>query len=222
MKKMWCIQEITLDFRKRMYDILDLYAEPYDPKRPILGVDEKPKQLIGECRKPIPMRPGRPERYDYEYVRNGNANIFMAVEFKAGQRTARVTSRRTKRDFAKFIRHLVDKVYPDAEILRLVVDNLNTHCEDAFHEMYGAEEAKRILGRVEFHYTPTHASWLNVAEIEIGVMDTECTRKRIGEKGLLRKEVGAWMVKRNKRKRIIDWKFTRQKADEKMSKYYVT
>ena len=219
---MWCIPDITLVFRERMYDILDLYAEPYDPKRPILGVDEKPKQLIGNCRKPIPMRPGRPERYDYEYIRNGNANIFMAAEFKAGRRIARVTSRRTKRDFAKFIKHLVDKVYPDAETLRLVVDNLNTHDKDAFREMYGAKEAKRILGRVEFHYTPLHASWLNVAEIEIGAMDAECTGRRIGNKCELRKEVMAWMTRRNKQKKNIEWKFTRQKADEKMSKYYVT
>jgi hypothetical protein len=205
-----------------MYDILDLYAEPYDPKRPVIGLDEKPKQLIEDARKPIPMRPGRPERYDYEYVRKGSANIFMAVEFKAGRRTTRVTCRRTKRDFAKFIKHLVERAYPYAEILRVVVDNLNTHNRTALYEAYGAEEAERILKKVEFHYTPKHASWLNVAEIEIGVMDTECTGRRIGDKEILSREVRAWTTRRNKQEKKIEWRFTKRRADEKLSKYYVT
>ncbi len=219
---MWCIPKITLGFRMRMYDVLDLYAEPYDSKRPVIGLDEKPKQLIEDGRKPIPMRPGRAERYDYEYVRKGNANIFMAAEFKAGRRTTRVTTRRTKRDFAKFIRHLVDRAYPDAEMLRVVVDNLNTHNEKALYETYGAEEAERILNKVEFHYTPKHASWLNVAEIEIGVMDAECTGRRIGDKHLLAREVRAWTTRRNKQEKKIEWRFTKQRADERLSKYYVT
>jgi hypothetical protein len=218
---MWCIPEITPEFRERMYDILDLYAEPYDPKRPVVGVDEKPKQLIEDSKKPIPMKPGRPERYDYEYIRKGNAHIFMAAEFKAGRRTTRVTYRRTKRDFAKFIKHLVDRVYPDVEILRLVVDNLNTHNKTAFYEVYHPEEAERILSQIEFHYTPIHASWLNVAEIEIGVMDAECTGRRIKDKETLSREVRAWTTRRNKQENKIDWRFTKQKADEKLSKYYV-
>jgi len=218
---MWCIPEITAEFRERMYGILDLYAEPYDPLRPVIGIDEKPKQLLGDARKPVPMGPGRSERYDYEYVRNGSANIFLAVEFKAGRRTARVTCRRTKKDFAKFVKHLADRVYPDAGVLRVVVDNLNTHNRTAFYETYGAEEAERILGRIEFHYTPKHASWLNVAEIEIAVMDAECTGRRIGDKNTLAKEVRAWMSRRNRQEKTIDWRFTRQRADEKLSKYYV-
>ena len=205
-----------------MYDVLDLYAELYDPKRPVVGIDEKPKQLIEDSRKPIPMKPGKPERYDHEYVRRGNANIFMAAEFKAGRRTTRVTSRRTKRDFAKFIKHLVDRAYPDAEILRLVVDNLNTHNETAFYEAYDVEEAERILSQIEFHYTPKHASWLNVAEIEIGVMDAECTDRRVKDKETLSKEVRAWTNRRNKQEKKIEWRFTKQRADEKLSKYYVT
>lgn len=219
---MWCIPEITPEFRERMYDILDLYAEPYDPKKPVVGIDEKPKQLIEDSRKSIPMKPGNPGRYDYEYIRNGTANIFMAVEFKAGKRTTRVTHRRTRRDFAKFIKHLVDKVYPDAEVLRLVVDNLNTHNKTSFYETYDAEEVGRILSKVEFCYTPKHASWLNVAEIEIGVMDAECTGRRIKDKETLGKEVRAWTNRRNKQKKRIEWRFTKQKADEKLSKYYVT
>ena len=205
-----------------MYDILDLYNLPYDPMRPIIGVDEKPKQLIADSKKPIPMKAGRCERYDYEYVRMGTATIFMAAEFKAGRRTTRVTSQRTMRDFAKFMKHLVDRVYPDVKKLILVLDNLNTHKPEAFYKMYDAEETDRILRKIEFHYTPNHASWLNVAEIEIGVMDAECTKKRIGNKETLRGEVLAWTTRRNKQQKTIDWKFTRQKADEKLSKYYVT
>jgi hypothetical protein len=205
-----------------MYDLLDLYEEPYDPRRPLVGLDEKPKQLLEDSRRPIPMGPGHAMKYDSEYIRRGTANIFMAVEFKAGKRTTRVTSRRTKRDFAKFIKHLVDRVYPGIERLRLVVDNLNTHNASSILETYSPEEAKRILDRIEFHYTPFHASWLNVAEIEIGVMDAECTKKRIPNIGQLRNEVSAWSNRRNKQKKKIEWKFTRERADEKLSKYYVT
>jgi len=213
---------MTPEFRNRMYDLLDLYEEPYDPRRPLVGLDEKPKQLLEDSRRPIPMGPGHTMKYDSEYVRQGTANIFMAVEFKAGKRTTRVTSRRTKRDFAKFIKHLVDRVYPGIERLRLVVDNLNTHNASSILETYSPEEAKRILDRIEFHYTPFHASWLNVAEIEIGVMDAECTKKRIPNIGQLRNEVSAWSNRRNRQKKKIEWRFTRQRADEKLSKYYVT
>lgn len=145
----------------------------------------------------------------------------MAVEFKAGRRTTKVTYRRTERDFAKFIKHLVDRGYPDAEVLRLVVDNLNTHNKNAFYETYDAEEVERILSKVEFHYTPKHASWLNVAEIEITVMDTECTGRRIGDKMALTRQVRAWTKKRNQQKKKVNWRFTKQDADRKMSKNYV-
>jgi len=183
---MWCISEITPEFRERMYHILGLYAKSYDPQRPVIGFDEKPKQLIEDSKNPIQMKPGHAKKYDHEYIRRGNANIFMAVEFKAGKRTTRVTSRRTKRDFAKFVKHLVDRVYPNAKRLQLVLDNLNTHKESAFYEVYPPEEARRIIDKIEFHYTPFHASWLNVAEIEIGVMDTEFTKRRIPYKEILR------------------------------------
>jgi hypothetical protein len=182
---MWRIPEITLLFRERMYVILDLYAEPYDPKHPLVGLDEKPKQLIEDSRKSIPMKPETPERYDYEYIRHGKANIFVAVEPKAGRRTARVTWQRTKPEFAKFVKFLLDNVYRKAETVRLVVDNLNTHNASAFYEKYDKEEAERLLRKIEFVYTPKHASWLNVAEIEIGVMDTECTGRRIKDKETL-------------------------------------
>ena len=209
------------EFRECMYDILDLYEEPYDPKRPIVNLDEKPKQLLKDKRKAIPMKPGSPEKYDYEYVRNGNANIFMAVEFKAGKRVTQVTRRRTMIDFASFVKMVVDKEYPEIDVIRLIVDNLNTHKAKAFYETFSKDEAGRILSKIEFHYTPKHASWLNAAEIEINVMDIECTGRRIENIETLDREVAAWTKRRNDQKKKIDWKFTRDKADKKLSKYYV-
>jgi len=207
-------------FRARMYDVLDLYEEPYDPKRPLLCVDEKPKQLLWEKRRPIPMRPGSMERYDYEYVRNGTANIFVAVELKAGRRVTQVTERRTMTDFARFVRMLVDE-YPDAEVIRLVIDNLSTHKEKSFYETFSEDDAESIIKKIEFHYTPRHGSWLNAAEIEISVMDVECTGRRIGDRETLAREVVAWTRMRNCRKKKIEWRFTREKADKKLSRHYV-
>lgn len=218
---MWCIQEITPEFRQRMYDLLDLYKEPYNPRLPLIGVDEKPKQLVEDSRPPIPMRPGKPEKYDYEYVRNGNANIFMAVEPKHGRRNTKVTRQRTNKDFAQFMGELVS-FYPYAKKLRIVLDNLSTHSKKAFYEAFGEEEAERILSRLEFHYTPKHASWLNVAEIEIGVMDNECTGRRMKNISFLKKEVGVWTKRRNNERCTIDWRFTRADADKKLAKHYVT
>jgi len=219
---MWCIQTIDSEFRKRMYDVLDLYEENYDPKRPIVCLDEKPKQLIEDKRKPIPMKPGSPEKYDYEYIRNGTANIFMAVEFKAGKRVTQVTERRTMKDFAQFMKVLVIDEYSETEVVRVISDNLNIHKEKAFYEAFSEDEAKKILKKIEFHYTPKHASWLNAAEIEIGVMDEDCTDRRIGDIGTLTNEVAAWTKRRNDNKKKINWKFTKKIADEKMSKFYVS
>ena len=219
---MWCIQTIDSEFRKRMYDVLDLYEENYDPKRPVVCLDEKPKQLIEDKRKPIPMKPGSPEKYDYEYIRNGTANIFMAVEFKAGKRVTQVTERRTMTDFAQFMKVLVIDEYSETEVVRVVSDNLNIHKEKSFYEAFSEDEAKKILKKIEFHYTPKHASWLNAAEIEIGVMDEDCTDRRIGDIGTLTNEVAAWTKRRNENKKKINWKFTKKIADEKMSKFYVS
>ena len=204
-----------------MYDVLDLYEEEYDPKNPLVCFDEKPKQLLGSKRISIPLKPGSPEKYDYEYVRNGTANIFMAVEFKAGKRVTQVTKRRTMVDFAQFVKMLVDEEYRDVKTIRLVMDNLNTHKEKSFYETFSKDEAESILSRIEFHYTPKHASWLNAAEIEINVMDIECTGKRIGEMEKLAREVAAWNGRRNDQEKKIDWKFTRKEADKKLSKHYV-
>jgi hypothetical protein len=203
-----------------MYDVLDLYEEDYDPKIPIVCLDEKPKQLLRDKRKSIPMKPGCSERYDYEYIRNGTANIFVAVEFKAGKRVTQVTKRRTRVDFAEFMKILINEEYSNAEFIRLITDNLNIHNEKSFYEAFSEEEAKRILEKIEFHYTPKHASWLNAAEIEINVMDIECTDRRISDIELLTHEVGSWEKKRNGFKKRIEWKFSKKNADEKMSTYF--
>ena len=218
---MWCIKTIDSEFRERMYNVLDLYEEKYDPKRPIVCLDEKPKQLIKDNVPPIPMKPGSPEKYDYEYKRNGTANIFMAVEFKAGRRITQVTENRTMIDFAQFMKNSVLKEYLGVKVIRVITDNLNIHKEKSFYEAFSEDEAKKIVEKIEFHYTPKHASWLNAAEIEIGVMDEECTDRRIGDIGTLTKEVAAWTKRRNENKKKINWKFTKKIADEKMSKYYV-
>ena len=218
---MWCIQKITPEFRKCMYDILDLYQQPYDPRNPVLGVDEKPKQLIEDNRNPIPMRPGMAEKYDYEYIRNGKANIFVAVEPKHGKRVTKVTKQRTKKDFAKFM-HDVVLYYPYAEKLRIVLDNLNTHHKNSFYEAFEKEKAEKILSKLELHYTPKHASWLNVAEIEISAIDAECTDRRMKNISFLRKEVKACTRMRNKERCKIDWRFTKKDADRKLAKHYVT
>jgi hypothetical protein len=166
------------------------------------------------------MKQGSHEKYDYEYGRNGTANVFMAVEFKIGKRLTQVTERRTRADFARFVKMLVDE-YPDVKLIRLVTDNLNTHSEKSFYETFDKDEAERILSKLEFHYTPKHASWLNAAEIEINVMDIECTDRRIGDMETLVREVATWTRKRNDQKKKINWKFTRERADKKLSKYYV-
>ncbi len=204
-----------------MYDILDLYQEPYNPKKPVIGVDEKPKQLLGEKRLPIKLQPGKVEKYDYEYIRNGKANIFVAVEPKHGKRVTKVTKQRTKKDFAGFMCELVLS-YPYAEKLRVVLDNLNTHFEGSFHETFGKDKADKILSKLEFHYTPKHASWLNVAEIEISAIDKECTGRRIRDISFLRKEVQACTKMRNDARCKIDWRFTKEDADRKLAKHYVT
>ena len=205
-----------------MYDILDLYAEQYDPMKPVIGLDEKPKQLVEDKRQPIPMKPGSVERYDYEYIRRGTANIFVAVEPKGGKRITSVTAQRTKMDFTFFLRDVVDKHYPHVKLIRIVLDNLNTHNQSSLYENFREEEAQRILKRIEFHYTPKHASWLNVAEIEIGVMDTECTDRRIKSREMLANEVDVWTSRRNEQRKMIAWTFTKERADKKLGKYYVS
>lgn len=205
-----------------MYDLLELYARPYREEEPVICVDEKSKQLLQQTRTPIVVRPGAPTKEDYEYRRTGTRNIFLAVEPKGGHRQAKVTARRTKPDFVRFIGQLVEKVYAGAQKIHLVMDNLNTHFRKSFEEVLGVERAERMLARVEFHYTPKHASWLNMAEIEIGVMDRQCIGGRLPSEAILRSEVAAWQHRRNQTKTKIEWKFTRQDADDKLSRHYVS
>jgi len=218
---MWCVGRITAEYRKRMYGLLRIYARPYNAKEPVVCVDEKSKQLLRQTRSPLPLQPGRCAKEDYEYKRAGTRNIFMAVEPKGGRRVVEVTARRAKPDFVSFVKHLVENVYAAAETVHLVLDNLNTHFRKTFVDVLGKAAAGVLLRRVTFHYTPKHASWLNMAEIEIGIMDRQCTGQRIATVELLQTEVESWQQQRNAAKRGIEWRFTRQNADRKLSKHYV-
>lgn len=219
-KKMWCIPKVNGEYVARMEDILELYAEEPDPKRPVVCFDETPRQLIGEARVPIPAEPGKPARLDYEYVRNGTANVFMFVDVNRPWRHAKVTDRRTCIDFAECMRDLVDEHYPAAERIRVVLDNLSAHSAGALYQAFPPQEARRILNRIEFHFTPKHASWLNMVEIEIGVMVKQCLDRRIPDKATLTAEITHWEHRRNADGAKIDWLFTVDRARTKMGRLY--
>lgn len=203
-----------------MEEVLDLHEQEYDPRYPVVNFDEKLVTLHADVRTPLPPEPGKPERIDYEYERLGTANLFFMVEPLAGWRHVEVTERRTKLDYAEQIRWLVDRVYPDAEYLRIVQDNLNTHTPAAIYEAFPPEEARRILRRVEFHYTPKHGSWLNMAEIEIGIFQRGCLSRRTACVGTLRRRINALEMERNRARRIISWQFTCQDARSKLAHLY--
>ena len=222
LKKMWCISAVNPEFIARMEDVLDLYGEKPDELRPVVCFDETPRQLIGEARVPATPKPGRPSRFDYEYVRNGTANVFMFVDAHRSWRHAKVTDRRACSDFAECMRDLVDTHYPRAERIRVVLDNLSTHTASALYETFEPAEARRVLRRIEFHYTPKHASWLNMVEIEIGVMVSQCLDRRIPTKAMLIREVKAWERARNREKARIKWLFTLERAREKLGRAYLS
>lgn len=216
---MWCIPKITPEFKERMENILALYALPYNPKEPVLCFDEKSKELHSDARTKIAPKTGRIQRRDYEYVLNGTTNIFMTVEPKGGYRTPRVTARRTRDDFAREIKRVaLLPRYKKARRIHIVLDNLNTHFEKSLIEMFGEKETVRIMRRVRFHYTPKHASWLNMAEIELSVMERQCTKKRIGSTKTLVQELSAWRTHRNTANVQIQWTFTVKDA-RKIFKY---
>jgi len=219
-KKMWCIPKVDAEFVARMEDVLALYAEPPDERRPVVCFDETPRQLIGEARIPIPAEPGKRARYDYEYVRNGTANVFMFVDANRPWRHAKVTDQRTGADFAECMRDLVDEHYPEADRIRVVLDNLSTHTPAALYERFEPAEARRILSRLEFHFTPKHASWLNMVEIEIGVMVRQCLDRRIPDKSTLIAEIAKWEHRRNREGARIEWLFTVERAREKLGRAY--
>ena len=219
-EKMWCIPEINGEFVARMEDVLDLYAQEPDPQRPVVCFDETPRQLIGEERVPLRAEPGKPRRVDYEYVRNGTANVFMFVDVNRPWRHAKVTDQRTCFDFAECMRDLVDIHYPSAERVRVVLDNLSAHSAGALYQAFSAEEARRILSRLEFHFTPKHASWLNMVEIEIGVMVRQCLDRRIPTKEILVAEIARWERRRNAEAAKIRWLFTVDRARQKLGRAY--
>jgi len=218
---MWCIEALTEEYRHRMYALLELYARPLSVTEPVICIDEKSLQFIGHSRTPLPMTEGAPAKHDYEYTRNGTTNLFVAVEPKAGQRVVSVTEHRGKIDFVAFVGELLTRTYANARRVHLVLDNLNTHFRKCFEDVLGIRAATKLLRRVQFHYTPKHASWLNMAEIEIGILSRQCLNRRIGSKDQLRSEVGAWQKARNALERTIEWTFTRQDADHKLGLHYV-
>lgn len=205
-----------------MEDVLDLYEKPYDPKQPVVCFDEKSVQLVEETRVPRPVAPGRRALHDYEYTRKGTANIFMTVEPLGCWRHTEVTERRTRLDFAEQMRQLADVHYPEADCIHVVLDNLNTHEPASLYEAFSPEEARRILRRLCFHHTPKHASWLNMAEIEIGVLSAQCLDRRIPDHDILAAETSAWEADRNAAGATISWRFTVQAARCKLSHLYPT
>jgi len=218
----WCIPSVSAEFVAAMEDVLDLYAEPYDPQRPTVCFDETSTQLIGEGRIPLPARPGRPERFDYEYRRNGTRNLFMLCEPLGGWRHVAVTDQRTMQDFAHQMRWLADQAYPDAQRIRVVLDNLNTHRPASLYATFEPAEARRVLKRLEFHYTPKHGSWLNMAEIELSVLSRQCLGRRSGDEATLQREVAALEQQRNDAHATIKWRFTTTAARTTLRHLYPT
>lgn len=219
---MWCVGVLSEQYRQRMYELLELYARPLRTNEPVVCLDEKSKQLLKHSRPPVPIQPGTPVREDYEYVRAGTCNLFVAIEPRGGRRTVLVTDHRAKTDFVAFVRLLVEQLYATARRIHLVLDNLNTHFPKCFEEVLGPRRARQLLRRVVFHYTPKHASWLNMAEIEIGILDRQCLNRRLPDRDTLAAEVQAWQHRRNAERRCIEWTFTRQDADLKMATHYVS
>lgn len=203
-----------------MEDVLDVYKRPYDEKRPLVCMDETNKQQLKEKREPIPLSPGTPMKFDTEYERNGTSNIFLSFEPLAGKRKLKVTDHRKKTDWATFIKELVDEDYADAEKIILVMDNLNTHTGASLYEIFEPAEAKRILDKLEIHYTPKHGSWLNIAEIELSHLSRQCLDRRISDQETLIKETTAWCKERNNKKVKVDWQFTTQDARIKLKRLY--
>ena len=210
----------SAEFVAAMEDVLDVYHRPYDPQQPVVCLDEYSKQLIGEVREPLPPRPGQVAKYDSEYERRGTTNVFMAVEPLAGKRTVRVTDRRTRVDWAQFIRLLLLTTYPEAAQVILVMDNLNTHGIASLYEAFDPETARALAARLEIHYTPNHGSWLNMAETELSVLSRQCLDRRIESKDTMAAEIATWENARNDAGARIDWQFTTTEARIKLKRLY--
>jgi transposase len=219
-RKMWCIAKVDGEYIARMEDVLDLYAEQPDRQHPVVSFDESPQQLIGEVREPTTAAPGQAARYDSEYKRNGTANLFVMLDVHRPWRHVKVTDRRAGEDFAECMRDLIERHYPKAEKIRVVLDNLSTHSAASLYNHFAPQEARRIMRKIEFHYTPKHASWLNMVEIEIGVMRTQCLDRRIAKRAELESEVAMWERRRNLAGDKITWMFNCEKAREKLAHAY--
>lgn len=218
--KSWCIGKPSAQYVAKMEDVLDVYCRPYDPKRPQVCLDEISKELHATPRGSLPLKPGQPLRQDYEYERHGVCNLFLTIEPLTGRRKVRVTDRRTAQDFAEQLRVLVDEDYPEAEVIVLVVDNLNTHGPACLYERFEPAEARRIATKIEWHYTPEHGSWLNIAECELSALVSQCLNQRIPDKATLTGEVAAWENRRNTARVTIDWRFTTAEARIKLKRLY--
>ena len=216
----WVIPNVGAEFVWRMEDVLAVYARPYDPKRPQVCFDEMLVQLIAETREPLPSKPGQPKRFDYEYKRNGTRNLFVFFQPLAGQRHILITEHRTKTDYAYAMRYLVDELYPDAEKIVLVQDNLNTHTPAALYETFEPAEARRILERLELHYTPKHGSWLNIVEIELSILSEQCLDDRIPDGEALQRRVQSWEAARNEKRATVNWQFGVSDARAKLERLY--
>jgi len=220
LKEQWCIPEANAEFVWHMEDVLDVYQRPADPAHPVVCLDETSRQLLAEVRAPLPAEPGRPARRDPEYAREGVVNCFLVTEPLRGWRQVRVSTQRTRLDFAQCIQHLVDIHYPDAERIVLVMDQLNTHSPASLYDAFPPAEAKRLADKLEIHYTPKHGSWLNMAEIELSVLQRQCLDRRLGARLMLEQEVAAWVEARNGTAVRIDWQFTTADARIKLRRLY--
>lgn len=223
MKEQWCIPpQANADFVYHMEDVLAVYQQPLDPRRPLVCMDELCVQRLGDTREPLPVRPGASAKEDYEYARHGTCNIFLDFEPLTGQRHVMVTARRTKQDWAQWVKDLVDVRHPDADCIVLVCDNLNTHTPAALYETFKPTEARRLTEKLEIHYTPKHGSWLNMAEIELSVLVRQCLDRRLADIEAVARETAAWEQRRNTHETTVDWRFTTDDARIKLKTLYPT
>jgi transposase len=218
-KKTWCVPKLTEEFRQRMEDVLDQYEKPLDPAEPVICVDEQPHQLLDDVRPAQPAAPGKIAKQDYEYRRCGTCSVFVAVEPQAGKRFVQARRQRTRVDFARFVRDLLQR-YPHVRLIHLVLDNLNTHNPRSLIEAFGERRAQKLLKRIQWHYTPKHASWLNMAEIEISALTKQCLGRRLSELELVQRHVAAWSRERNRQRITIDWTFRRADARRAFPELY--
>jgi DDE superfamily endonuclease len=220
LKQQWCIAKVGADFVWRMEDVLELYAQPFDEKHPVVCIDERPCQLLENKHAPLAPEPDQPQRVDYQYERNGTGNLFVAFQPLQGWRHIEVTERRTNADFAHWLKQLVEDWFPAASTIRLVLDNLNIHTPAALYQTFEPAEAQRILQKVEFHYTPKHGSWLNMVEIELSVLACQCLDRRIANMETLKQQVTAWQQQRNAQRATVNWQFTCPDARTNLKRLY--